>query len=117
MVTAEIAVALPALVALLAAALTAISVVGAQLRCVDSAREVARALARGESADYALSLGRPDAPPGASFDTTRNGGRITVRVSARARALGGLLPAFSVSATAVALAETADAAVGDGRSP
>jgi hypothetical protein len=117
MVTAEIAVALPALVVLVAAALTAVSVVGAQLRCVDSAREVARALARGESTDYALSLGKQDAPQGAAFDTTRSGDRIIVRVSARARALGGVLPAFTVSATAVTLAEADEAASGAGRSP
>ncbi len=45
-VTAELAVALPALVLLLLAGLTAVQAVTVQLRCVDAAREAARAAAR-----------------------------------------------------------------------
>ncbi|MDP9241529.1 MAG: pilus assembly protein, partial [Actinomycetota bacterium] len=47
-VTAELATALPVLVFLLAVALGAVGAVTAQLRCVDAAREGARAAARGE---------------------------------------------------------------------
>ena len=49
MVTAETAVVLPVLLLVLAGAVAAVVVVGAQLRCVDAAREGARAAARGES--------------------------------------------------------------------
>ncbi|HJX42614.1 MAG TPA: TadE family type IV pilus minor pilin, partial [Geodermatophilus sp.] len=48
MVTAETAVVLPVLLLVLAAVVAAVVVVGAQLRCVDAAREGARAAARGE---------------------------------------------------------------------
>ena len=49
MVTAETAVVLPVLLLVLAGAVAAVTVVGAQLRCVDAAREGARAAARGET--------------------------------------------------------------------
>jgi Flp pilus assembly protein TadG len=45
MVTAETAVVLPVLLLVLAGAVAAVTVVGAQLRCVDAAREGARAAA------------------------------------------------------------------------
>lgn len=48
MVTAEIAVALPALVLVLTLGLGAVAAVTDQLRCVDAARTGARLLARGE---------------------------------------------------------------------
>ena len=48
MVTAETAVVLPVLLLVLAGAVAAMIVVGAQLRCVDAAREGARAAARGD---------------------------------------------------------------------
>src|SRR5206468_10387938 len=49
MVTAETAVVLPVLLLVLAGAVAAVTVVGVQLRCVDAAREGARAAARGET--------------------------------------------------------------------
>ena len=49
MVTAETAVVLPVLLLVLAGAVAAVVVVGAQLRCVDAAREGARAAARGDA--------------------------------------------------------------------
>ena len=64
MATAEVAVALPALVLLVAAAMTAVSMVTAQLRCVDAAREAARAAARGEGATVVRSLAERSAPGG-----------------------------------------------------
>ncbi len=107
MVTAEIAVALPALVALLAMMLTAVDVVGAQLRCLDAAREAARGAARGESPVVVRSLADRTAPPGAEVVITGNGERVGVRVRATVRPLGGLLPAFRVDGGAVALREPA----------
>lgn len=104
MVTAEIAVAIPALMLLLAAALTAIMVIGGQLRCVDAAREAARALARDEPPTVAHSLARQVAP-GASLSSSTAGDRVTAEVRARIRPLGGVLPTFTVHAEAVALHE------------
>ena len=56
MVTAEAAVALPVLVLVLAGAMAAVAVLGAQLRCVDAAREGVLAAARGESDATVRSL-------------------------------------------------------------
>ncbi len=75
--TAEAAVALPALVLVLAASLWAVTVTGAQLRCVDAARAGARAAARGEAAEEVRTLVLRLAPEGATVsirmgaDTTR----------------------------------------------
>jgi len=57
MVTAELATALPALMVLVLAASMMIAVMQARLRCADAAREVARAVARGDTAS-ADRLGR-----------------------------------------------------------
>ena len=64
MVTAETAVVLPVLLLVLAGAVAAVVVVGAQLRCVDAAREGARAAARGEAAGGRPELVRRAAPDG-----------------------------------------------------
>jgi hypothetical protein len=104
MATAEIAVALPALIVLVAAAMTAVSVLTAQLRCVDAAREAARAAARGETAATVTSLARRTGPTGAHVEVA-GGVEIRATVTAVARPAGGVLPAFRVSGTAVALRE------------
>lgn len=93
--------ALPVLVALLAVAVTAVSAVTAQLRCVDAAREAARAAARGEA--DAVAIGRRAAPEGASVSVEAGGERV--RAEVRARILGGWLPVPEVAATAVAVRE------------
>ena len=105
MATAELAVVLPALVLVIAAGLTMVSVVLAQVRCVDAAREAARAAARGESADVVRSAAVRAAPAAASVEVGSAGEQVRVTVSARAGRVGGLLPAFHVSASAVALRE------------
>ena len=103
--TAEIAVALPALVVLIAAGMTAVSVLTAQLRCVDAAREAARAAARGEAAGVVRSLAQRSGPADAEILVASGEREIQVTVSADARSVGGLLPSFQVRATAVALRE------------
>ena len=103
--TAEVAVALPVLVMLVAAAMTAVSVLTAQLRCVDAAREAARAAARGESAAVVRSLAERSGPDGADVQVASGGREIQVTVSAVADPIGGLLPSFRVHADAVALRE------------
>ena len=105
MATAELAVALPALVLLVAAGMTAVSVLTAQLRCVDAAREAARAAARGEGAAVVRSLAERSGPAGSDIEVTSGGQEVEVTVSAQAHSVGGLLPAVHVQATAVALRE------------
>jgi TadE-like protein len=103
--TAEIAVALPALVVLVAAGMTAVSVITAQLRCVDAAREAARAAARGESSAVVRSLAERSGPPASRVDVSWPGEEVRVSVSSQASSVGGLLPSIRVSAAAVALRE------------
>ena len=72
-------------------------VFGQQIRCVDTAREVARQLARGD--DAAAQRAAAAAPAGSSVDSSRNGSEavVTVRLSARPFAQ---LPAVPLQATA-----------------
>jgi hypothetical protein len=90
-------------VLLLLLALTAVSAVTAQLRCVDAARETALAAARG--VPDAASAGQRIAPAGASITVDRSGPHVHVRVSARLEPLGEGLPGIDVSASSVAEAE------------
>ncbi|TFV57946.1 UNVERIFIED_ORG: pilus assembly protein TadE [Bacillus sp. AZ43] len=105
MVTAETAVVLPVLLLVLAGAVAAVVVVGAQLRCVDAAREAARAAARGEETAVVLELAARAAPDGATTTVEPDGDRVRVRVNARIAPLGPVPMAVTVSAEAVALAE------------
>lgn len=105
MVTAEIAVAMPVLMVLLAVGLTAMAVIAAQMRCVDAAREAARALARGESISAARSLANTAGPHGAALATSEHGDRVEAEVRGTVAPIGGLFPAFTVHAAAVALRE------------
>jgi hypothetical protein len=81
-VTAETAIVLPVVVLMLVTAGWAIGVVVAQLRCVDAARDAARAVARGEPVEEAQRLGARSAPPGATVDVRQAGGDVTVVVTA-----------------------------------
>ena len=101
--TAEAAVALPVLVVLLVAALSAVAGVTAQMRCVDAARETVRAAARGDTG--APAVGRRVAPSGAAVSVTRDSRMVRSVVSARVRPLGPWFPAVTVRATAVAVVE------------
>lgn len=105
MVTAEAAVVLPVLVFVLAAALAAVSVVTAQMRCADAAREGARAAARGESDAAIRDIVASSAPSGSSVSVTRDGDRARVEVSAAVPLFPGLGPAMNVSDTAIAALE------------
>ena len=92
--------ALPVLLLLLVVAVTAVSAVTAQLRCVDAAREAARAAARG--AANPADAGQAVAPDGASVTVDSGEERVRVVVRAQVRPLGPWLPSIPVSATAVA---------------
>jgi hypothetical protein len=107
-VTAETAMVLPVLAILLAVGLWAIAVAGAQVRCVDAARDAARAVARGESDASASAAAAAAAPDGARIDVRHDGDRIVVVVSVTVgKGYGPLsaLPIPTVSATATAESE------------
>jgi Flp pilus assembly protein TadG len=105
MVTAETAVVLPVLLLVLVGAVAAITVVGAQLRCVDAAREGARAAARGEEPAVVTALVERAAPEGADSAVSTGGAQVRVSVSARIAPLGPVPLRLTVSAEAVALRE------------
>ncbi len=92
MVTAELAVVLPAVVLLLGILLGGVGVAIDQVRCVDAARLGARAAARGDPPGQVESLTREAAPDGASVQISAGGDRVVVRVRAGPGWLGGLLP-------------------------
>ena len=105
MVTAETAVVLPVLLLVLAAAVAAVTLVGSQLRCVDAAREGARAAARGEPHATVVGLARRAAPDGAVVGVLVVGQEVRVSVTADVRFLGPVRLGTPVTAEAVALLE------------
>ena len=105
MVTAETAVVLPVLVLVLAGAVAAVLVVGAQLRCVDAAREGARAAARGEEPARVTALATGAGPDGAVADLAVAGEEVRVTVAAEVAPLGPLPLRVRVRAEAVAQLE------------
>ncbi|WP_255205376.1 TadE family type IV pilus minor pilin [Actinomadura sp. BRA 177] len=82
MATAEIAVALPALVLITAVALWGLSAVSVQLTCTDAARTGARAAARGESLTAVRELVARAVPKGAKVQVRRDEATVHVDVSA-----------------------------------
>jgi Flp pilus assembly protein TadG len=105
MVTAETAVVLPVLLLVLAGAVAAVTVVGAQLRCVDAAREGARAAARGDDAAAVAGIVRQAAPDGAAVSAVRTGEDVRVAVTVEVAPLGPVPLQVEVSAEAVARLE------------
>lgn len=103
-VTAETAMVLPIL-ALFAVGLAWLVGIGvAHVRCVDAAREAARAVARGDAGE-ARSLGERIAPDDARIDWERDGATVVVTVRARVRGPFGLFAGFgSTTVTAAAVA-------------
>ena len=111
MVTAETAVVLPVLLLVLAGAVAAVTVVGAQLRCVDAAREGARAAARGEDTALVTALASRAAPDGARTTVAVDGVTVTVTVTAEVAPLGPVPLRVPVAASAVAQREPGSAEV------
>ena len=105
MVTAEAALVLPVLVLVLAGAVAVLTVVGAQLRCVDAAREAVRAAARGEAPADVVAAASQVAPDGAVVEPGRVGDLVTVTVRAPVRPLGTALLSVTVRSTATARSE------------
>jgi Flp pilus assembly protein TadG len=102
MVTAELAVGLPALVAVMVAALYGVALVTAQLRCTDAAAMAARLAARGESTATVRSTALSAAPSGARLGVAESATTVTATVTVRVSlpVLSGLLPAVSVTSRA-----------------
>jgi hypothetical protein len=98
MVTAELAVAILAALALLGMMLWGIFLVVVELRCVDTASAVARQAARGDA--KGVRMARAAAPAGASVSTSTHAGVVTVTVRVRARPWVEGLPAVPLGAQA-----------------
>jgi hypothetical protein len=99
----------PVLVALTLGMVWLVSLAATQVRLVDAAREVARAVARDEPREVAVELGRRVAPEGARIDVVDHGETVTVTVAAEVEGPGGLfrfLPAVAVDADATTAQES-----------
>jgi hypothetical protein len=98
MATAELAIAIPALVAVLALCLSGLGLAVDQVRSVDAARIAVRAAARGEPVAAVQELARGVAPPGSEIDVQRDGDRVRVRITGppRSRYLSALPRASAV---------------------
>jgi hypothetical protein len=99
---------LPLLVVVTFGLAWAVALAATQVRVVDAAREVARALARDEDLSSAVALGKRGAPDGSSFRVSSEEGAVVVSVRAAVRGPGGIvafLPRVNVDARAVAAKE------------
>jgi hypothetical protein len=99
---------LPLLVAVTLGLAWLLALAATQVRVVDAAREVARAVARDESRSAALALGERVAPDGTTIEVGGDADTVVVRVRARVRGpqgLFGFFPAVDVHAQAVAARE------------
>ncbi len=111
MVTAELAVVLPAVLFVLAVALSALGLAIDQIRCVDAARAGARAAARGDTAGAVTAVASRGAPAGAAVTTGTSGELVTVTVTAPSARLAGLVPvSVRPRASATAQRESAEGA-------
>jgi len=98
-VTAEFAVALPAIALVLAAALASVHVVAVQVRLADAAADAARALGRGETEAAAAEVAAGNAA-GARLTTTGDGRFVCAVLIGRA---GGVLSGLELRAESCAL--------------
>jgi Flp pilus assembly protein TadG len=101
-VTAEFAVALPALLMMVTFAFGAVDAVLTKVQCVDAARDAALVAARGGDG-RAIATAR--APHGASVSVNNAGGTVSVTVAVRVRPLGVRLVSVDATATEVATIE------------
>ena len=113
MVTVEMAAALPVLMVLVLAGLYAVRVVDARTQCLDAAREVARAAARGDAG--AVAAGRAALPSGSSISVRTSAGSVTAVVIVRVHPGQSSLPAVTVTEQATAALETVPTAGSPGQ--
>ena len=107
-VTAEAAVVVPVLLALVLGSAWLVALAATKVRVVDAAREVARVAARGEGDGAAVAHGRRVAPSSTRFTVRRTGDHVVVRASVEIDGPGGLfafLPAVTLASEAVAAQE------------
>jgi Flp pilus assembly protein TadG len=83
MVTAEFAVALPAFVLVVLAALSGVAVMTAQLRCADAADIAARMAARGDTTGVVQAAALTGAPGSAHLELSTTATLVTATVRAR----------------------------------
>ncbi|WP_308796861.1 TadE family type IV pilus minor pilin [Agromyces silvae] len=100
--TAELAVALPAVTLVLALCLGAVVVVGRQVRLTDAAADAARALGRGESEAVAHAIADRVAGGGTGLATSEEPPLICATLTASGGA--GLLGAIQLRAESCAVA-------------
>lgn len=102
MASAELAVAIPALVVVLAGCLSGLQVAVQQIQCVDAARVGARMMARGDDPSRVGSSVVSAAPRGAAVGLDVSAESVTVTVTAPPGpwARLGLVPAARGQATA-----------------
>jgi len=98
-ITAELAIALPAVVLVLACCLSGLHVVGEQLRLQDAAAVAARTIARGSSGPAITA----QLVPGAEVSERTDGDLVCATVTARSTALLGTIAGVELSATSCAL--------------
>src|SRR6195952_4090112 len=105
MVTAETAMAMPALVIVLLMCMFGISAGQQMLQCGDAARLSARAYARGDGVLSSQALARKVAPDGSRVSIRKSGDSVTVDVATTLKGPGflkTLLPSMSIHQTATA---------------
>lgn len=103
MVTAELAVATLAACFVMLLLSWGIYLMVMQVRCIDTAAEVARQAARGD--DAAVARARAEAPSGARVHITRGEGVVRVKVDVVARPLTRDLAAVPLQASAEVVPE------------
>lgn len=101
MVTAELAVGLLAVALVISMAAGLAGTLQLQARCIDSASEIARQIARGD--DAAAARASRDVPEGAVVSHRRSGDQVVVTVRMPVRLAN--LPLFELSATARTIVE------------
>jgi hypothetical protein len=115
MVTAETAVVLPVVAAFALVLLWLVSVAITEIRIVDTARDAARALARGADDDAVRDEIARSAPDGFQLSVARSGGEVTAEVAVDADAPGWLLvPLPSIALHASATTQAEPGSLGDG---
>ena len=110
-VTAELAIAIPVLLSLLLLGIWTISLVVLNIQCIDAARDVARAVARGEPPDQAKAIGQR-AAPGSVITIIRQGQDVHVTVTTKPTRNPPLLSALGpthLTATATLQSEPTEA--------
>ena len=100
--TAELALALPAVVLVLAVVFAAARVVTAQVECVDAARAGARVAARGEAAGAVIATATRAGPPGSRVQLVTAATTVSVGVRATVTLPLPGAPSVEVSSTASA---------------